>query len=685
MPRVLTRFRNEETTLATRLVKIPEISPLAGEEIALNHNPMEAPAAHSPLRPLKQPSRLPRLRPGPTRTTGDLSFYRRILAYFADDKILLAVLIGLIWTSLFAGVLEGATVGALTDAVLSDHPRSDLAGRIVQAPFSGFGRSGRVIALALAWFFLRSTNETMTLFREMINNRLRYNGTARVRAQLFDHLQALSPAYHRSRPQGDAIYRVTTDAQGFFGVLDTFIGASNSALTVVVIGGVMAGFNLTITFVCLALAPLLVIANIYFGRTIRRTSADSKHVDTEFTTFVQRALATVSLSQLFGRQRTASRAFRSLIDRTITAGMSMNWQQQLYPLSQRLFYAVGHAFVLGYGAYLVLTTRHDAVEGFTVGGITAMLVYLGQLWEPIRRMTGFTADVQTNAAACARVFAVLDLTPTVVDAPAAEPLPLQPRTLTLDKVAFAYAPAPATPSIDAPIPAPPPRLILRSVSAHIAPGRLVAFVGPSGSGKSTLLNLLPRFYDPTAGSISLDGHELRTVRLSDVRAHIALVPQDSPVIAGTVAENIAFGRPSATLAEIHAAAELAGASRFIEELEHEYNTPITEGGQNLSGGQRQRLAIARAILTHAPILVLDEPTSGLDPHHEQLILQTLHTLKRHRTVILVTHSLSGVRDCDEIFVLKDGIVAEHGAHDQLLSQNGPYAALARATELQIAG
>jgi subfamily B ATP-binding cassette protein MsbA len=253
----------------------------------------------------------------------------------------------------------------------------------------------------------------------------------------------------------------------------------------------------------------------------------------------------------------------------------------------------------------------------------------------------------------------MDLVPTVRDTPGARPLPVRPRTLQLHRVRFAYADAE------------PP--VLRGIDATILPGEMVAFVGPSGTGKSTLLNLLPRFYDPTGGSIALDGHDLRSIRLADVRAHIALVPQDSPVIAGTVAENIAFGRPDATPEQIRRAAQLAGAAEFIEELPHEYDTVITEAGQNLSGGQRQRLAIARALLTEAPILVLDEPTSGLDAHHEHLVLQTLHRLKGDRTIVLVTHAISAVTKCDQIFVLKDGVVAESGTHAELLSQDGPYA------------
>ena len=641
MPIQTTTSPVQDLGAATPLAVVPRLSPSG------------AGAGLPPLPPLSHPAVPPH---------GGAAFYKRIFSYFKSDGVLIATLVALIWVALLAGVLEGAAYGVLIDSVLSDRARTDWPSRILMTPFANYDRSQLILALALAWLGLRVLNDTVLLLREMINHRIRFNGTARVRTELFDHLHALSPAYHRSRPQGDSIYRVTTDSQGFFGVLDTFIGAINSVLTVVVIGSVMMGFDLTLTVVCMTMAPLLVIANAYFHRTIRRTSNASKQVDTEFTTFVQRAASTATLAQLFGREARESARFRDTVDRTVTAGMRMSWQQQLYPWSQRVTYALGYAFILGYGGYLVFRDREIYGPGaFTVGTLGAMLYYLTQLWEPIRRMTGFTADVQTNAAAAARVFHVLDMVPAVADAPGARALAVKPRTLQLHRVQFAYGEGQAP--------------VLRGIDATIEPGGMVAFVGPSGTGKSTILNLLPRFYDPTGGSIALDGHDLRSIRLADVRRHIALVPQDSPVIAGTIADNIAFGRPDATPEQVRRAAEMAGAAGFIADLPHGYGTEVTEAGQNLSGGQRQRLAIARALLTEAPILVLDEPTSGLDSHHEHLVLQTLLKLKGERTIILVTHTLSAVTKCDEIFVLKDGVVAESGTHAELLSRDGVYAAM----------
>jgi subfamily B ATP-binding cassette protein MsbA len=251
----------------------------------------------------------------------------------------------------------------------------------------------------------------------------------------------------------------------------------------------------------------------------------------------------------------------------------------------------------------------------------------------------------------------MDEPPAIADAPDARSLPIHPRTLTLADVSFEYNAG---------------QPVLRNITASIEPGQMVAFLGPSGTGKSTLLNLLPRFYDPTEGSVLLDGVDLRTLKLADVRKHMALVTQGSPLFPGTIAENIAYGRPDATFHEIREAAVESGAAEFIETLPEQYDTLIAEGGQNLSGGQRQRLAIARAIVTKAPILILDEPTNALDLKHEQWVIETLQRLRRSRTIILVTHRLETAVDCDRIFVMQEGEIVEDGTHTELLARQGLY-------------
>ena len=251
-----------------------------------------------------------------------------------------------------------------------------------------------------------------------------------------------------------------------------------------------------------------------------------------------------------------------------------------------------------------------------------------------------------------RCYEVLDTPTDIKDAPNAISLNVEPRPVKFDHVSFNYGDGPP---------------VLRDLSVTINPGEMVAFVGPSGVGKSSLLSLLPRFYDPTTGAILLGDRDIRGVKLRDLRKHIALVLQDALILPTSVAENIAYGKPDATPAQIRKAAELSGANAFIESLPQQYDTILNEGGNNLSGGQRQRLSIARALATEAPILVLDEPTSALDPLNEQMITETLHGLKRVRTMILVSHRLSTVSDCDRIYVMDDGRIIEQGTHDELLA------------------
>jgi subfamily B ATP-binding cassette protein MsbA len=278
-------------------------------------------------------------------------------------------------------------------------------------------------------------------------------------------------------------------------------------------------------------------------------------------------------------------------------------------------------------------------------------------------MTGFNFNLQTGLAGARRVFEVLDREAMVIDQPGAICLPVQPRALTFHDVDFAYAGG-------APV--------LRGLNVAIPAGSSVAFVGSSGVGKSTLLSLLPRFYDPTAGTIALDGRDVRSIRLADLRKHVALALQDSILLPTTIWENIAYGRPRAAAGEVLEAARLAGASEFIEALPRGYDTEVSEGAQNLSGGQRQRIAIARALLTAAPILVLDEPTSFQDGFHEQQLARTLRELRGTRTLIVVTHRIHTIKDCDLICVLEGGAIREMGTHDLLLQRDGLYSKLAAA-------
>jgi ABC-type multidrug transport system fused ATPase/permease subunit len=290
------------------------------------------------------------------------------------------------------------------------------------------------------------------------------------------------------------------------------------------------------------------------------------------------------------------------------------------------------------------------------------MTYLGMMYDPLCQITGLAFNLQSGLVGASRVFDVLDRPAIVSDAPDAVSLPLKPRVLTLENVAFEYRPG---------------HSVLEAISVIIEPGQSVAFVGSSGVGKSTLLNLLPRFYDPLEGNVKLDEWDLKRVKLRDLRRHVALVSQESIILPTTVAENIAYGCPRATQEQIETAARLAGVSEFVQVLPEGYKTQLNDAGLNLSGGQRQRIALARALLTQAPILVLDEPTSALDSRHEQLVQTTLGTLKGKRTIVLVSHRISTVMGCDRICVLDHGKIVEQGDHRELMSLGGIYAAMSK--------
>jgi ATP-binding cassette subfamily B protein len=599
-----------------------------------------------------------------------MRFYARVLRYFMPDWPFVLLTFIFILFSTLAALLQPFPLAILIDSMESRQPANHWAYRLFLW-MTPNDLLGRIIALAIATLVLRLLQELFTVGKSLANIRVGYSGLMRARCDLFDKLQQLSLAYFKSQPQGDAIYRLSTDVYGFQTTLNNLInGVVVSAVTLIAMAWIMFSMNWRLTLLALTVTPALVWSHRYFHGVLKRKWTDVKEIDTALTTTIQRSVATMGLVQAFGQEEREYHKFEHNVRSSINKYVRTHLSEIAYGLVVGLILGTGAALIFGYGGYLVYRDQVQnnlGENGMTVGKLLVFITYLSQLYGPLSNLTAAGATMTQGVVGCQRVFEVLDRDPIIYDAPDALPLPRQPRVMELDHLSFEYLP-------DTPI--------LRSICATISPGQMVAFVGSSGVGKSTLLSLLPRFYDPTGGAIKLDGQDIRRVRIKDLRRHIALVLQENVILPASVAENVAYGRPDATDEQVRHAAKLAEADEFIRVLPDGYNTQISESGSNLSGGQRQRIAIARALITQAPIMILDEPTSALDANNERAITHTLNSLKGQRTIILVSHRLSTVVQCDQIFMMEHGQIIERGGHDQLIAERGAYYEMARH-QLQI--
>ena len=581
--------------------------------------------------------------------------YKRAFGYFREDAGKITLSAVLIVLSTLAAMLQPFPLMLLVNSVMESKEKLHWSYR---AAYSVLPESGpkQIATLAAAALVLRLTQEALQVWQGALKVRISYNGLLRVRRELFRQFQRLSLSYHRSHPQGDAINRIVHNTSGVQSAFNLVQGAFVNVATLLVITVILLAMNVRLALVALSVVPLLLWVIRAYGNSMTEQSRRAASADAEITTGVQQAVALVPLVQSYGREDTEYRAFNLLAEKCVAAWAAVYWQELKYWLAIGAIFGVGSAAILAYGGWLA--HRHLMPVTFLYGFIQ----YMWLLYDPLNKLSTSGSAFRQGAAGIERVLEVLDLEPTVRDAPGAIDLPRRPRVVELDRVSFEYRPG---------------EPVLRDLSAKVEPGEMVAFVGPSGAGKSTLLNLLPRFYDPADGAIRFDGHDLRGVKLKDVRAHVALVLQENLILPTTVAQNIAYGRPEAGPEEIRRAAELAGEHEFIERMPDTYQTVLSESGQNLSGGQRQRIGIARALCSEAPVIVLDEPTSALDPHNEQMVTETLRGLKGKRTMIIVSHRLSTVSDCDRIYVMDEGRVVEQGTHDALVERRGVYYRMAR--------
>ncbi|MEN6441755.1 MAG: ABC transporter ATP-binding protein [Syntrophobacter sp.] len=503
-----------------------------------------------------------------------------------------------------------------------------------------------LIYLLLGGITLLNNYTTIKIGQKMVND---------MRRDLYAHLQRLSLAFYSRRQVGDLLYRVTADTYAIQSLSMNGVFPILTALTL--LGGmffVMIRIDWQLTLLSLAVCPALFIMISIMSHRISSAAMLARQQESEVYSVVQRAMSAIRIIQAFTKEEEEHRKFMVASNESLGASLRLYTLQTFYSGVVNVVMAVGTALVVWVGAQHVLSGQ------LTIGEIVIFTTYLASLYGPINTICQTWGVIQGAKVGVERVFEILDIDRDLKDGTLAFTEKGTKGDVTWENVSFHYVPE---------------QVVLKNINLHVKSGQKIAIVGPTGVGKSTLVSLIPRFYDPRAGQVLIDGVDIRRFQLKSLRSQIAMVLQPPLVFPVSVRENIAYGRPDARIEEIITAAKLARIHESIDRLPDKYETIVGEQGATLSEGERQRITIARAILRDAPVLILDEPTSSVDTETEALIMEGLDKLTTGRTTFIIAHRLSTVRKADRIIVLRDGEIVEQGPFHELMAAHGPFASL----------
>ncbi|MGN0793160.1 MAG: ABC transporter ATP-binding protein [Aristaeellaceae bacterium] len=576
-----------------------------------------------------------------TLSTGTL--LRRFMPYFRrHGRTLVFDLLCALLTTVCELVLP-MIVSEITDRAVVDY-------RTLTVPF--------VLTLGGVYILLRVIDAAANYFMQSVGHIMGSQMETDMRGDLFHHLQQLSFGYYSDAKVGQIMARITSD---LFQVTEFAHHCPEEFLIagvkILVSFTILCTKNPLLTLLMFAVLPFMLFFATHFNRKMRRIFKERNKQVGEINAQVEDSLLGIRVVKSFANEAIEEEKFRKGNQRFLDLKAESYRVMAQFGTSNRIFDGLMYIILVCAGALLMA----QGPEVLSIADFTAYLLYATVLLNAIRRIVEFTEQFQQGMTGIDRFFEVLDAPAEIVDAPDAKPLTNVRGEVTFDNVSFRYGSDNAE--------------VLHNLNLHVLPGQSITLVGPSGAGKTTLCNLLPRFYDVTGGCIRIDGQDIRTLTQKSLREAIGVVQQDVYLFAGTVYENIAYGKPGATLEEVVEAAKLAGAHEFIMALPNGYDTYTGERGVRLSGGQKQRISIARVFLKNPPILVLDEATSALDNESEHIVQASLEKLAKGRTVFTIAHRLTTIRGADVIWVLTENGVEEMGDHETLIRKGGIYAGL----------
>ncbi|MFP5347498.1 MAG: ABC transporter ATP-binding protein [Actinomycetes bacterium] len=597
----------------------------------------------------------------PPRRGGE---YRRAWSLLMDHRgprapfVLALVLLVL---EALTAVVEPLPIAYVVDFLKGDKPSLRQQG---MPTLFGTERIETIVLLGLAIIAIAAVNSAADSLAEVALARGGRVLGYKLRVAMYAGLQRLSLAYHDRRRTGDVLTRVTGDVL----VVEEFVvgSLSNLVASLLLLTGtfaVLAYKSASVALVAVVIVPVLAVVSELFSRRIKKESKRQRSREGELASTATEMLSSIRLVQSYGRGSVDLRKFSQQSDQSMRAALGVATVQAQFSFVIALLEALTIASTIWLGVWLV-----DG-SAITVGTLLLFVLLIQNMFKPARKIVSEWNKVGKLLASAERIAELLDRQPAVVDSPHARPAPPLKGRLTFDGVSFSYHS-----ETEEGLPG-GQRPVLSDVSFDVEPGEVVALVGPSGAGKSTVAQLVPRLYDPDVGAVRVDGVDLRELTLESLRRQVSLVLQDTALLSGSVAENIAYGIDGATPDDVVAAARLANAHEFIESLPDGYATMLGERGATLSGGQRQRIAIARAFIRRAPVLILDEPTTGLDTGSTALVVEALRSLMQHTTTVVISHDPALVRCADRILVLDDGQVRQQGSHASLLAAGGLYAEL----------